>query len=202
MLYAKLLLAETTVYCSETAYASLSQFFFLNITKHRHAFLALWLVERCSLLCVVDCSCVPVDTRCFGRLPGAVTSVLGVLEGWNFSCIVTPPWGADHIHFKKIDEKKIFLVLLVPLTLRLITPVLRVIGVWNLSCVLTPLMRDRLPHFCFKIRWGHPEIFYPTGYQCFSKFLQRKNIPKVINSKKFERVEIKTSLWGGYSGES
>ena len=27
-----------------------------------------------------------------------------------------------------------------------------VLGVLNLSCVLTTLMRDRLPHFCFKIR--------------------------------------------------
>ena len=43
---------------------------------------------------------------------------------------------------------------------------------------------------------GHPEILYPTGYQCFSKFSRRKNIPKVNNSKKFERVEIKTSSAG------
>ena len=51
---------------------------------------------------------------------------------------------------KKIRRKNFFFVLLVPLTIRLITPVLRVLGVWNLLCVLTPLMRDRLPHFCFK----------------------------------------------------
>ena len=186
-----------------------------------------------------------------------VACVLGVLEGWNFLCIVTPSWGADNQNFKKKSTKNFFLSLISPthypaynfcskgprglkfvmridpphaeptttflfqnstkivhffnfqkkhvlrefspitsvltrslkfvmrifmpnrlphfsknLTknvhffnllkktlflrefslLRLITYVLRVLGVWNLICVLTPLMRDRLPHFCFKIR--------------------------------------------------
>ena len=103
---------------------------------------------------------------CFGRLHGPVTCVLGVLEGWNFLCIVTPSWGADHQNFKKkFDEKKFFFVLLVPLTFRLITHVLRVLGVWNLLCALTPLMRDRLPHFCLK-NWRKLFIF--------STFLKKK----------------------------
>ena len=33
------------------------------------------------------------DFRCrFGDFGGGVTCVLGVLEGWNFLCVVTPSW--------------------------------------------------------------------------------------------------------------
>ena len=52
---------------------------------------------------------------CFERLHIPVTCVLGVLEGWNFLCIVTPSWGADHQNFnKKFDEKKFFFCLISP----------------------------------------------------------------------------------------
>ena len=40
-------------------------------------------------------------TRFFGRLHRPVTCVPGVLESWNFLCIVTPSWGADPLNFKK-----------------------------------------------------------------------------------------------------
>ena len=109
----RVLLAETTVYCSETAYASLSQFFFLNITKHRHAFLAIWLVEKkCSLLRVVDCSCVPHAV--FRATSGSRNFCSRGPRGLKFFCIVTPSWGADHINFKKNRRKKNFSCLISP----------------------------------------------------------------------------------------
>ena len=87
-----------------------------------------------------------------GDFHGPVTCVLGVLEGWNFLCIVTPSWGADHQNFKKKFDEKIFFCLISPTHYPAHNSCSTVLGVWNLLCVLTPLMRDRLPHFCFKIR--------------------------------------------------
>ena len=101
--------------------------FSLNITKLRHAFLAIWLVEKfCQSSPVVHAA---VLCRRVLRAHNLCS------RGLIFFCRFTPSWGADHMNFKKIYD---FFVLLVPLTLRLITHVLRVLGVWNLSCVLSP----------------------------------------------------------------
>ena len=78
-------------------------FFFVDITKTwRHAWLHVWPLQPVHRRLVIR--------RHSGRLPGRVTCVIGVLEGWNFLCIVTPLWGADHQNFKKkFDEKNFFL---------------------------------------------------------------------------------------------
>ena len=86
--------------------------FFLNITKHRHAFLAIWLVEN-----FVPPSCPAsswLQLSRSGRLLRPITCVLGVLEGWMFLCMVTPSWGADNQNFKKKSTKKKLFCLISP----------------------------------------------------------------------------------------
>ena len=113
-------------------------------------------------------------------LPGAATCVLGVLEGWNFLCIVTPPWGADNQNFKKkIGEQKIFLVLLVPLTFRCITHVLRALRVWNLLCVVTPSCGTKYHIFVYKFveNWSFFQLF-----QTKNPFLRDLPLLRLITS--------------------
>ena len=126
-------------------------FFLLDITK-------MWPSRKMSVtlrlqlsVFEVDCSCVPHAV--FRATSGGRNFCSRGPRGLKFFMHSHPLMGGRLPKFqKKIRRKKIFFVLLVPLTFRLITHVLRALGVWNLLCVLTPLMRDRLPHFCFKIR--------------------------------------------------
>ena len=129
------------------AYALLRQFFFWyneNLKSRVAARVAAAMTDRLQPL---------YGPPSVWWLPGPITCVLWVPEGWNCFRYSYPLIGDRPPKFqKKSTKKNIFFVLLVPLTIRLVTPVLRVLGVLHLLCVLTPLMRDRLPHCCFEIR--------------------------------------------------